>query len=105
MDVHERRRARDRIAQARARAKARETGEPMGHGLDALLLDGISLVLAGREQGDPVRVAIETGIARAFKARQVGASRTIARRLQARLSMSSSLRTAILERKIEGIIV
>lgn len=102
-DVHERRREKDRLAQARARARAREAREPLGHALDALLVEGLALTLAGRQPDDLVRIALQRGIARAFKARKVGASDAVARRLQARLSISSSLRTAIMERKLEAI--
>ena len=75
----------------------------MGHALDALLVEGLALCLAGRDRDDPVRVAIQRGISRAFRARKVGASGAVARRLQARLSISSSLRTALMERGLEGI--
>ena len=102
-DVHERRREKDRLAQARARARAREAGEPMGHALDALLVEGLALTLAGRDRDDPVRVAIQRGISKAFKARRVGASPATARRLQARLSISSSMQTALDERRLEAI--
>lgn len=102
-DVHERRRERDRRAQAAARARARESGEPMGHSLDALLCEGLALTLAGRDRDDPVRIAIQRGISRAFKARKVDASPAVARRLQARLAISSNLRTAIMEREIDAI--
>jgi hypothetical protein len=102
-DVHERRREKDRLAQARARARAKESGEPMGHALDALLCEGLALTLAGRDRDDPVRVAIQKGISKAFAARRVGASKAVGRRLQARLSISTSLRTALDERRLEGI--
>lgn len=103
MDVHERRKERDRQAQARARAKARDANEPIGHSLDALLVEGLALTLAGRDRDDPVRVEIQKGIARAFKARRVGASPATARRLQARLSISTTLQTALDERALDGI--
>ena len=103
MDVHSRRRERDRVAQAAARRKAREAGEPMGHALDGLVVEGLSLALAGRAADDPVRQAVMRGISRAFRARQIGASAATARRLQARLAIGISLELALEERRIDAI--
>ena len=102
MDVHERRRQQNRVAQAAARKRSRETGEPMGHALDAVLVDALALVLAGREPDDPVRVAVEREINRACWARQVKATPTLAGRLQRRLSVSSGLRHALMNRRFEA---
>ncbi len=103
MDVHERRRARDRVAQAAARRRAREAGDPMGHALDALVIEGLALALAGRNADDPVRRAIMRGITRAFAVRRIGASSATARRLQARLAVSTALEMALAERRLEAI--
>lgn len=100
---HDRRRERDRVAQAAARRKAREAGEPMGHALDGLVVEGLSLALAGRASDDPVRREIMKGITRAFAARRVQASAATGRRLQARLSVSSSLEFALSERALDAI--
>ena len=101
-DVHERRRERNRVAQAEARKRSRETGEPMGHALDAVIIDGLALTLAGRDVDDPVRVAIEREISRACWARRVAATPVLARRLQSRLAISPGLRGALSDRRFEA---
>ena len=103
MDPAERRRQRDREDQARRRAEARESGEPMGHALDSLVIDGLTLMLAGREMDDPVRLAWTRSMARAIRARKKSPTPALARRLQARLCISSSLETALIERRVEAI--
>ena len=103
MDVHERRRQRDREDQARRRAEARESGEPMGHALDSIVIDGIQLMLAGRDMSDPVRIAFTHAMTRAIHARRKSPTKALARRLQTRLAISSSLETAIIERRLEDI--
>jgi hypothetical protein len=103
IDPQERRRQRDREDQARRRAEARENGEPLGHALDSLIIDGLALMLAGRDMDDPVRLAWTRSMARAIRARRKQPTPALARRLQARLSISSSLETAIVERRVEAI--
>lgn len=103
MDPQERRRIRDREDQARRRAEARESGEPMGHALDSIIIDGLALMLAGRDMDDPVRLAWTRAMARAIRARRKQPTKALARRLQARLTISSSLETAIIERRVEDI--
>ena len=103
MDPQERRRQRDREDQARRRAEARGSGEPLGHALDSIIIDGIALMLAGREMDDPVRLAWTRSMARAIRARRKAPTPALARRLQARLTISSSLETAIVERRVEDL--
>ena len=103
LTVHERRRQRDREAAAARRAESKASGVPMGHSLDALIVEGVALMLEGRDAGDPVRMAYMRAQTRACHARRVVATRTLGTRLQARLSVSSDLRQAIIERSIEAI--
>ncbi len=95
------RRERDRVAAAARREAARVAGEPMGHGLDGLLIDGLVLMLAGRDSDDPVRKAFQHGLARAFRARGVKPSDVMSRRVGARLSLTWGLREALSGRSID----
>ena len=103
IDPHERRKIRDREDQARRRAEARESGEPMGHALDSIIIDGLTLMLAGKTVHDPIGMAWTKALARAIRARKKSPTPALARRLQARLTISSSLETAIVERRVEEI--
>ena len=103
LDVHDRRREKDRTDQARRRAEARANGEPIGHALDSLVIDGIQLMLAGRGMDDSIRIAWTRAMTRAIHARRKAPTPALARRLQARLAISSSLETAIIERRVEAI--
>ena len=103
MDAHDRRRERDRADQAARRAEARASGERVGHGLDALIIDAVALFLAGCEDGDPIKLKWTKALTRAVKVRKVPANKRLVDRLQARLTIGSSLENALIEAKIEAI--
>ncbi|WP_237481492.1 hypothetical protein [Lichenibacterium dinghuense] len=92
-DVHERRLVADRDRKRRFRAAARASGEPVGHALDSLLIDGIALCLEGRSRTDPVTVAMLRGIGEALQLAGVAETPDLQRRLRSRLRVGARLRT------------
>lgn len=101
VDIQARRREMDARRAAARRARARETGTPMGHGVDTVLVEALALLLAGRDADSPARQAYMSCVHRVLAARGIGASPELAARLQARLSVSSGFREREVSRRAE----
>lgn len=101
IDIQARRREMDAQRAAARRARARETGTPIGHGLDTILVEALALLLAGRGPDSPVRQAYLGHVQHVLAARGVTASPELAARLQARLTISGSYREREVGRRAE----